>query len=120
MLKMAKRIDLHAEKKKPNLSIPVGKTVYTNYPVHCANIFSSVSREVTLFVNKVIEENKIEEKYLEEPKKERFAISIEETKAKKFKEICERYKKEGKLNYYTTPITKKIEEQLKEVENAED
>jgi len=109
---MAKRVDLHSEKKKPNFSIPVGKTVYTQYPVHCANVFSSVSREVTMFVNKVLEENKIPDEFLEEPKKERFAISIEASKAEKFKSICERYKKLGLLNYYSSPITKFIEKQL--------
>lgn len=110
---MAKRINLHQEKKKPNLSIPVGKTLHTNYPVYCANKFSSVSREVAMFINKVIEENKIEDEFLEEPKKERFAISIEVSKAEAFKKICERYKKTGQLNYFTSPITKYIEKQLR-------
>jgi biopolymer transport protein ExbB/TolQ len=117
---MARRIDLHGEKKKPNMSIPIGKKIFLKYPIYCSDKVSSVSREVTLFINKVIEEDKIDEKYLEEPKKEKFAISIEESKASKFKEICERYKKEGKLNYYTAPIIKKIEEQLKEAENAKE
>jgi hypothetical protein len=111
----AKRVELHGEKKKPNFSIPIGKNVFINYPIYCANKFSSVSREVSIFVNKVIEENKIDEKYLEEPKKERFTISIEESKAKKFKDICNRYKQKGLLNYYSSPITKYIEKQLKEV-----
>ena len=117
---MARRIDLHGEKKKPNMSIPVGKTLFLAYSVYCANKVSSVSREIALYVNKVVEEGRIEDKYLEEPKKEKFAISVEESKANKFKEICERYKKEGKLNYYTSPIINRIKEQLKEVENEKE
>lgn len=111
---MAERVNHNTEKKKPNFSIPVGKTIYINYPPYCANKFSTVSREVAMFVNKVIAENKIEDKYLEEPKRERFAISIEESKAKKFKEICDKYKSRGLLNYYSSPICKFIEESLKE------
>jgi hypothetical protein len=111
---MPKRVELHQEKKKPNFSIPVGETVYRNYPIYCSNNFSSVSREITLFMKKCIEENKIEEKYLEEPKKERFSISVEDSIVQKFVQLCEKYKQKGLLNYNSTPLLKRIIEQLEE------